>query len=135
MAVKIFLTGVTGYIGGDAFYLLQQNHPDFEFTLLVRSEDKAKNVLAKYPAVRVVIGGLDDSELIEREAAAADIVLGMFIVYHSHPKDALTSIKHRRLLRPREERTRHCKGSCTRAYAREARILAPHRGYGYPDVF
>ncbi|KAL3483867.1 NAD(P)-binding protein [Aspergillus germanicus] len=75
MAVKIFITGATGYIGGDVFYLLQQNHPDAEFSLLIRSVEKAKAVLQKYPAVRTVVGSLDDSELIEREAAQADIVI------------------------------------------------------------
>lgn len=75
MAVKVFLTGVTGYIGGDAFYHLHQNHPDFEFALLVRSEEKAKKVRAKFPDVRIVIGGLDDDATLEREASWADIVI------------------------------------------------------------
>ncbi|KAH6867527.1 hypothetical protein B0T10DRAFT_597232 [Thelonectria olida] len=75
MTVKVFLTGATGYIGGDALYHLHQEHPDFEFALLIRSGEKAKKVLAQYPKARAVIGGLDDSETIEREAAWADIVV------------------------------------------------------------
>ncbi|CAG8938044.1 unnamed protein product [Penicillium salamii] len=75
MTVKVFITGATGYIGGDAFYHIRQNHPDFEFALLVRSEEKAKSVLAKCPDVRMVVGGLDDSATLEREASWADIVI------------------------------------------------------------
>ncbi|KAL5593944.1 hypothetical protein FOBRF1_013046 [Fusarium oxysporum] len=75
MAVKLFLTGATGYIGGDTLYTLYKNHPDFEYSLLVRTEEKGKKVAAAYPKARIVIGGLDDAELVEREAAWADIVV------------------------------------------------------------
>ncbi|KAH6672659.1 hypothetical protein F5X68DRAFT_158375 [Plectosphaerella plurivora] len=75
MAVKIFLTGATGYIGGDALYQLHQSHPDFEYALLIRSQDKADKVLETYPKARIVLGGLDDSETLEREASQADIVI------------------------------------------------------------
>lgn len=75
MAVKIFLTGATGYIGGDILYQLHQGNSDLEFAVLVRSEDKAKQVLSQYPKARIVQGGLDDSETLEREAAWADIVI------------------------------------------------------------
>ncbi|KAK1991437.1 NAD(P)-binding protein [Colletotrichum falcatum] len=75
MAVKIFLTGATGYIGGDALFHLYKKHPEFEYALLVRSEDKAKKVVENYPTVRIVLGGLDDSEKLEREASWADIVI------------------------------------------------------------
>ncbi|KAF6826684.1 hypothetical protein CPLU01_09539 [Colletotrichum plurivorum] len=75
MTAKVFITGATGYIGGDALYQLHQKYPDFEYALLVRTEDKAKKILEKYPKARIVIGGLDDSETLEKEAAWADIVL------------------------------------------------------------
>ncbi|KAI9147301.1 nucleoside-diphosphate-sugar epimerase [Paramyrothecium foliicola] len=75
MTFKVFLTGATGYIGGDALHVLYEQHPDFEFALLVRSEDKAKKVTDQYPKARIVLGGLDDSETIEREAAWADLVI------------------------------------------------------------
>lgn len=72
---KIFLTGSTGYIGGDALYQLTQQHPDFTYALLVRSEDKAKAVQSKYPNARIVVASLDDADVIRREAAWADIVV------------------------------------------------------------
>ncbi|KAI8625144.1 nucleoside-diphosphate-sugar epimerase [Xylariaceae sp. FL1651] len=75
MAPKIFLTGATGYIGGEALYSIHKAHPDFEFTLLVRNEEKAKPVAAQYPKARFVYGNLDDAEVIEKAAAEADIVV------------------------------------------------------------
>ncbi|KAI1760525.1 NAD(P)-binding protein [Hypoxylon sp. FL1150] len=75
MAPKIFLTGATGYIGGDALYSLVKAHPDYEYTVLVRNEERGKPVAAAYPNVRLVYGSLDDTEVIEKEAAAADVVV------------------------------------------------------------
>ena len=75
MAPKIFLTGVTGYIAGDALYALHQKHPDYEYSALVRTQEKADKVKSLYPNVRPVIGGLDDSSIIEEEASKAHIVL------------------------------------------------------------
>ncbi|KAK7223783.1 hypothetical protein V2G26_011786 [Clonostachys chloroleuca] len=75
MGVKIFLTGATGYIGGTALAYLARTHPDYEFTLLVRSEEKGKPIKAKYPDVKLIYGGLTDSALIEQAAAEADIVV------------------------------------------------------------
>lgn len=75
MAPKVFVTGATGYIGGDALFHLSQKHPELELALLVRSEDKAKKVQSKYPNARIVLGSLEDSDIIRREAAWADIVL------------------------------------------------------------
>ncbi|KAI9371077.1 hypothetical protein BJX61DRAFT_543992 [Aspergillus egyptiacus] len=77
MPTKLFLTGITGYIGGDAFHHLSHHYPtpEFEYAALIRSEEKAKYVRELYPYVRIVMGGLDDSEILAREAAWADIVL------------------------------------------------------------
>lgn len=43
--------------------------------MLVRSEDKAKLVGAQYPNAKFVYGTLDDSDVIEKAAAEADIVI------------------------------------------------------------
>ncbi|KAK2025303.1 NAD(P)-binding protein [Colletotrichum zoysiae] len=75
MTLKIFHTGVTGYIGGDAFYALYEKHPEHEYTLLVRNEERAAPVKKAYPKVRIVIGSLNDADVIEKEAAAADVVV------------------------------------------------------------
>ncbi|KAJ5900015.1 hypothetical protein N7495_004759 [Penicillium taxi] len=72
---KIFFTGATGYIGGDALATLVAKHPELSFSALVRSSEKAEQIKAQYPNIRIVLGDLDDSALLERESAAADIVL------------------------------------------------------------
>ncbi|KAJ5165309.1 uncharacterized protein N7500_007139 [Penicillium coprophilum] len=74
MAPKVFLTGATGYIGGDGLFVLAGAHPDWEYSALVRSKEKAAQVTSKYPQIRTVIGDLDSSELIEEEVKNADIV-------------------------------------------------------------
>ncbi|KAF5686297.1 nucleoside diphosphate sugar epimerase [Fusarium circinatum] len=71
----IFCTGTTGFIGGDAFYALHKAHPDWKYTILVRSEDKGKDVQKQYPDVKLAIGSLDDSKVIEKAASEADIVI------------------------------------------------------------
>ncbi|KAJ5818825.1 hypothetical protein N7474_004416 [Penicillium riverlandense] len=72
---KVFITGVTGYIGGDILATLTAKHPEFSYSVLVRSAEKGDQVKAQYPSIRVVHGDLDDSALLERESASADIVL------------------------------------------------------------
>lgn len=66
---------MTGYIAGDALYALNQKHPDYEYAVLVRTQDKADIVKKSFPNVRIVLGGNDDSDIIKEEAAKADIVL------------------------------------------------------------
>ncbi|PTB68275.1 NAD(P)-binding protein [Trichoderma citrinoviride] len=75
MAPKVFVTGVTGYIGGTAFDKIYRAHPDNEYTILVRNEARAEIVKAKYPSVKFVYGGLDDVDVIEQAAAEADVVI------------------------------------------------------------
>ncbi|KAL6249969.1 hypothetical protein RBB50_002270 [Rhinocladiella similis] len=74
MSPKAFLTGTTGYIGGDFLYLVSQRHPDWELTCLVRNSDKGAKIATSYPKVRLVYGDLDTVDLIEEEAANTDIV-------------------------------------------------------------
>jgi len=75
MSPKIFLTGATGYIGGDILYALLKAHPDYEYAILVRNSDKGALVAASYPKVRLVYGSLDDAAILETEASKADVVL------------------------------------------------------------
>lgn len=71
---KIFATGATGYIGGDALYVIANAHPDYEITCLVRNSDKGALVAKEYAKVKLVYGDLDSTELLEEEAKKADIV-------------------------------------------------------------
>ncbi|KAK8249835.1 putative nucleoside-diphosphate-sugar epimerase [Phyllosticta capitalensis] len=75
MAPSVFVTGATGYIGGDALYAVSSKHPDWSFAALVRDDAKAQQVKAKYPNLRIVKGTLDDYDVIKEEASKADIVI------------------------------------------------------------
>lgn len=74
MAPSVFLTGATGYIGGDALYRIVEAHPDWDITAIVRNSDKGAKVAQQYPKVHLVYGDLDSTELLEEEASKADIV-------------------------------------------------------------
>ncbi|KAF5007888.1 hypothetical protein FDECE_5803 [Fusarium decemcellulare] len=80
---KVFITGATGYIGGDAFHALHEAEPTWEFSVLVRTEEKGQQIQAKYPDTKLIVGSLDDSQLIEKAAAEADIVIRGFNLYWS----------------------------------------------------
>lgn len=49
---------------------------------LVRNESRASLVANKFPAVTPVIGGLDSTTRITREASEADVVLRISSLYH-----------------------------------------------------
>lgn len=66
---------MTGYIAGDALKVIYERHPDYDYSVLVRSQAKADQVQKAYPSVRIVLGDLDSSSLLEEEAANADVVL------------------------------------------------------------
>ncbi|KAI9676195.1 MAG: hypothetical protein M1817_000940 [Caeruleum heppii] len=72
---KVFVTGSTGYIGGDALDEILTARPNYDYTCLVRDSDKGAQVASKYPKIRLVYGTLDDADLLETEAKSADIVL------------------------------------------------------------
>ncbi|CAI7671291.1 unnamed protein product [Penicillium discolor] len=84
---QIFLTGATGYIGGEVLHALQHAHPDYEVAALIRDSEKAGKVLAAFPKVRVVLADLDDVEIIEKESRKADIVI------HTASNKHLESVK------------------------------------------
>ncbi|KAH0288387.1 NAD(P)-binding protein [Aureobasidium namibiae CBS 147.97] len=72
--MKLFVTGATGYIGGDALYAIVKAHPEYEITALVRNSDKGAQVAVEYPKVKLVYGNLDSSDLLEEESKKADVV-------------------------------------------------------------
>ncbi|KAI6914375.1 NAD(P)-binding protein [Hortaea werneckii] len=71
---KLFVTGATGFIGGDAFYAIANAHPEYEITALVRNSEKGAQVAKEYPNVKLAYGDLDSTDLLEEEAKKADIV-------------------------------------------------------------
>ncbi|KPM43929.1 hypothetical protein AK830_g2651 [Neonectria ditissima] len=72
---SIFLTGATGYVGGQVLHELVRSHPDYTIAALIRDGDVAKRIAEAFPKVRAVVGDLDNAELIEEEASKASVVL------------------------------------------------------------
>ncbi|KAF9317717.1 hypothetical protein BG003_000396 [Podila horticola] len=75
--LKVFFTGITGYVGGtflDQWFNKGNVRNDFSIRALVRSADVAEKSILPL-GVEPVIGSLDDSDLLIRECANADIVL------------------------------------------------------------
>lgn len=68
-------TGATGYIGGDTLYELYEKYPDYEYTAIVRTPEKGKQVTSKFPKVRIVQGDNDSTDLLKEESSKADIVI------------------------------------------------------------
>jgi nucleoside-diphosphate-sugar epimerase len=69
--MKVFCTGVSGYIGGSvAAHLVAAGH---QVTGLVRSLEKADAVRAR--GIQPLLGTLDDGECLAQAAQAADIVV------------------------------------------------------------
>jgi len=85
--LKIFVTGANGYIGGSvASALITDGH---KVRGLVRSKEKADAVAAH--GVDPVIGSLDDADLLQAEARAADAVVNAALSDHSGAVEALIS--------------------------------------------
>ncbi|GKT87504.1 nucleoside-diphosphate-sugar epimerase [Colletotrichum tofieldiae] len=81
MAVKIFLTGATGYIGGDALHQLYKRHPDFEYALLSAN---LRGPISSYVgglililSVRVLTHILDTADSSDHAGAATAISKGL----------------------------------------------------------
>jgi len=85
--LKIFLTGSNGYIGGAvASALMADGH---KVRGLVRSKEKADAVAAH--GVDPIVGSLDDADLLQAEARAADAVVNAASSDHRGAVEALIS--------------------------------------------
>ncbi|KAL8826543.1 MAG: hypothetical protein Q9170_007361 [Blastenia crenularia] len=85
------ITGATGYIGGDALFELMRRHAeDYQVAVLVRNSDKGAQVASQYPGVRLVYGDLDSTDILEREAKEANVVLHCAHADHVGAAEALT---------------------------------------------
>ncbi|EYE90759.1 uncharacterized protein EURHEDRAFT_488300 [Aspergillus ruber CBS 135680] len=86
---KIFLTGASGYIGGEVLHVLQTAYPEHEYVVMLRDKEKAQKVSNAYPKVRVVSGDLDSAALLEEEARKADIVIHLANAKHIESVEAI----------------------------------------------
>lgn len=75
MTIKIFATGVTGYVGGDALHTILRSQSDWQYSFLARDRTRLGSITTDNPSVRAVEGDLSSLDLLKSEAAAADIVL------------------------------------------------------------
>ncbi|KAH7186298.1 hypothetical protein BKA60DRAFT_588512 [Fusarium oxysporum] len=86
---KLFVTGATGYIGGDFLYETYHTRPTWEISALARSEVAVSSLQEKYPRIRIVRGDLDSADLLRDEAQRADIVLHFANCDHEASANAL----------------------------------------------
>ena len=70
---NIFVTGVTGYIGGSVAQRLVEN--GYNVSGLVRPESREKTDLLKERGISSVVGSLDDIDLLTRAVQAADAII------------------------------------------------------------
>ena len=82
-ALKVFITGATGYIGGEVLYQILNLNYNFDITALVRNQAKSEKLLkSTNNKVKTAIGDLDDLQLIEKYAQESDIIINTADVDH-----------------------------------------------------
>ncbi|RBR26897.1 uncharacterized protein FIESC28_00323 [Fusarium coffeatum] len=79
---RIFLTGASGYIGGDVLHQLLKSHREYRVRALVRDASKGAAITKVFKQVEIVNGGLDDTDIIAQEAKEADIVIHLAATGH-----------------------------------------------------
>lgn len=77
MSPTIFVTGVSGYVGGHVVTDLIEKHPEYQIITLVRTDKQAEIIRATWPAVETVLGDLDNNNLLVEQGKRADVVLRM----------------------------------------------------------
>jgi nucleoside-diphosphate-sugar epimerase len=71
----VFLTGVTGFVGGTILSCLSRAHPSVRVKALIRHEGDAKELQSVYSNLTSVIGELSSLSLLTFTAAEADFVI------------------------------------------------------------
>lgn len=77
----VFFLGATGFIGAAVFDLLYAKHPEYRFTALVRSNEKATELINRYPLVHVAIDDANNTDLIQKQSAKANIIISIFELF------------------------------------------------------
>ncbi|TVY32011.1 hypothetical protein LSUB1_G006855, partial [Lachnellula subtilissima] len=75
MAPRIFLTGASGYVGGQFIPNMLAKHPSYQIIGLVRTKETGEKLTSKYPSVQIVIGDLDSSDVLVEQSKLADVVI------------------------------------------------------------
>ncbi|KAH8895669.1 NAD(P)-binding protein [Thozetella sp. PMI_491] len=79
---RIFLTGASGYIGGDVLHLLATQHPEYKLSLLVRDAAKGREISSSYKDVEILHGDLDDADILTQAVSKVDVVLHLAATGH-----------------------------------------------------
>lgn len=58
MSPSIFVTGISGYIGGHVVEVMAKKHPEWNIVALVRNQQQSDTVKKMLPKVETVIGDL-----------------------------------------------------------------------------
>jgi nucleoside-diphosphate-sugar epimerase len=71
----VFLTGVTGFVGGTILSCLLKAHPSIRVKALIREEKVAQELQSIYPNLAPILGDLSSLSLLASAAADADFVI------------------------------------------------------------
>ncbi|KAJ9618087.1 hypothetical protein H2203_009268 [Taxawa tesnikishii (nom. ined.)] len=72
---KIFLTGATGFVGGDILHAVATAFPSSSIIALVRDKSRASKIADKFKNVSLCEGDLDSKDIIAREVQECDVVI------------------------------------------------------------
>ncbi len=87
---RVFLVGATGFVGGDILHQVFKSFPSARVSALVRNAEKSKALIATYPQIELRQGTLDSAEVIEEEAASADVVISAADFHHHGLADSIS---------------------------------------------
>ncbi|KAF4556533.1 Hypothetical protein D9617_1g084110 [Elsinoe fawcettii] len=88
--MKVLLTGATDFVGGDVLYALS-SVSDLQVSCLVRHASSSDGIRRILPAARIVVGDLDQTDLVEREAGDSDLVLNLASTSHAASAQAIAN--------------------------------------------
>lgn len=80
MAPRLFITGASGYIGGQFISNVIAEHLEYQIVGLVRTTEQGEKLTSKYPSVHIAIGDLGSSEVLVEESKLADLVIRMLLL-------------------------------------------------------
>jgi nucleoside-diphosphate-sugar epimerase len=74
-SLTVFMTGITGFVGGTILSCLYKKYPNIHVHALVRKESDAKQLQSSYSNFTPIFGTLSSLSLLESAAAKVDFVI------------------------------------------------------------
>jgi uncharacterized protein YbjT (DUF2867 family) len=84
MTPRIFVTGVSGFVGGQTIGRIVDQHPEWNLVVLVRNKEQKEVVSSRWPKLEAVIGNLDSKDLLIEKASKADVVLRIYLSFREY---------------------------------------------------